>query len=386
MSTDCCIIGGGIIGLSIARELAGRGHRVRLIARDPRRSTSSWAAAGILPPAAEPEDGDPCGRLTALSDRLHWRWAEELRAETGVDTGLRRCGGIYVARTAAALGELRSTADRWRREGVSCEWLDPSAIAAAEPALAAAVDRGGLEGGFLVPSEACIRTPWHLEALERSCHARGVDMHPLESVDAIEVAAGRVTGVRLRTSHGVETATAARYVVAAGAWSGGLARQLGLALDTRPIRGQIALLRFPRPVLGRIVNHRLDYLVPREDGRMLVGSTLEDVGFDAVTVPDAIERLLEQAADLLGQLAEAITEQVWAGLRPGSADGLPTIGPIPGVDNAFVATGHYRAGIHQSPGTAAVVADLVEGRSPEIDISAFAADRAALGRRRLEQV
>ena len=107
-----------------------------------------------------------------------------------------------------------------------------------------------------------------------------------------------------------------------------------------------------------------------------MGSTLEDVGFTPVTVPAAIERLTELATDLLGDRSAAVVEQAWAGLRPGSADGLPTIGPVPGSDNAFVATGHYRAGIHQSPGTAVVVADLVDGKAPPLDILAFALDRA----------
>jgi glycine oxidase len=150
---------------------------------------------------------------------------------------------------------------------------------------------------------------------------------------------------------------------------------LGLRLDTRPIRGQILLLALPRQVLGHVVNRGLEYLVPREDGRLLVGSTLEDAGFDRTTTPAVIERLRGFAAMLLGDLPGARVEQVWAGLRPGSADGLPTIGPVPGCDNAFVAAGHFRAGLHQSTGTAVMVADLIEGRAPRLDPMPFAADR-----------
>jgi glycine oxidase len=135
------------------------------------------------------------------------------------------------------------------------------------------------------------------------------------------------------------------------------------------------LLRPERRVLGRVVNRGLDYVVPREDARLLVGSTLEDVGFDSSTTADAITRLRGVARDLLGAAADAPVERVWAGLRPGTVDGVPTIGRVPGIDNAVVATGHFRAGIHQSAGTAALVADLVTGRTPALDLAPFAADR-----------
>ena len=377
LTIDCCIIGGGIIGLSIARELAGRGCRVRLLAREPRRQTSSWAAAGILPPAPLPNQPDPKAALTALSDRLHWQWAAELRAETGIDNGLRRCGGVYLARDASGLESLHVEADRWRGQGVTCAWLDRQELLAAEPGLATAVVEGRITGGFLLPEEARIRPPWQLDALERSCLARGVSLGHSAAVERVEVAGGRVTGLGVRGERGTETVAADCYVLAAGAWSGGLAGQFGLRLDTRPIRGQIALVRFSGQPLGHVVNLGLDYLVPREDGRVLVGSTLEDSGFDPVTVPATIEALLAMASELLGDLSTAVVERAWAGLRPGSVDGLPTIGPVPGYDNAFVATGHFRAGIHQSPGTAVIVADLVEGKSPPVEITAFAHDRAS---------
>jgi glycine oxidase len=136
------------------------------------------------------------------------------------------------------------------------------------------------------------------------------------------------------------------------------------------------LLRQPAATLGRVLNRGLDYLVPRPDGRLLVGSTLEDAGFDAATTPAAIDRLQGVARELLGEAAAGLpVEATWAGLRPGSADGLPTIGRIPGLDDAFVAAGHFRAGWHQSPGTAVIVADLVTGRRPPLDPAAFAPDR-----------
>jgi glycine oxidase len=371
---DCCIIGGGIIGLSIARELAGRGHRVRVLARERRRDTASWAAAGIFPPA--PESGEPNAALTAFSDRLHREWARELRDETGIDTGLVACGGLYLAADEARLEALRPDAAAWSGRGARCEWLSAAGVAEAEPALAAAVRAGRVAGGFLLPDEMRIRPPRHLEALEASCLDRGVVIDHEAAVTRIEVGGWRVRGLTVESPRGRETAVADRYVLAAGAWTGALATALGLAIETRPIRGQIALLRLPQQRFTRVVNRGLDYLVPREDGRLLVGSTLEDAGFDASTVPAEIDRLLAAAAELLAELSEATVEKTWAGLRPGSVDGLPSIGPTPGCDNAFVAGGHFRAGLHQSTGTAVIVADLIEGRRPPLDIAAFAPDRS----------
>jgi glycine oxidase len=375
VQTDCCIIGGGIIGLSIARELAGRGHRVRVLARERRRATASWAAAGIFPPAPEPGPGEPNRILTAWSDRLHRQWARELREETGIDNGLVACGGLHLAATEGQLAGLREAAAAWQTRGVACQWLSAAEVAAVEPALAAAVASGRVAGGYLLPEEMRIRPPRHLEALEESCSGRGVVIDHEVEVVRIDLAEGRIRGLAVRSPRGEEMVSAENYVLAAGAWTGGLAAALGLSIETRPIRGQIALVRLPRQVLSRVINRGLDYLVPREDGRILAGSTLEDAGFDAAPVPADIERLLAMAADLLGDLSAATVEQSWAGLRPGSADGLPSVGRVAGCDNAFLAAGHFRAGLHQSTGTAVIVADLIEGRQPAIEIAAFAPDR-----------
>lgn len=373
---DCCVIGGGIIGLSIARELAGRGLTVRVLARDETRETSSWAAAGIFPPAPDWPGAPPNARLTAWSDRLHGEWAVALRDETGIDNELGRCGGLHVARSAAALDRLRGMHEEWLGRGARCDWLDAAAVAGHEPALTDAVARQGVIGGLMLPEEGRIRPPRHLAALARSCAIRGVEITRGAAVRAVTTAAGRVTGVVVDVAGTPETVRAGHYVLAAGAWSEQLGGLLGLRLDTRPIRGQIVLLRLARQPLGRVVNRGLEYLVPREDGRLLVGSTLEDAGFDRATSPRVVERLLAFARDMLGDLPGMTVEQVWAGLRPGSVDGLPTIGPVPGLVNAFVAAGHFRAGLHQSPGTAVLIADLLERRPPSFDPRPFAIDRA----------
>jgi glycine oxidase len=245
-------------------------------------------------------------------------------------------------------------------------------VAACEPALAAAVRHGAVLAGYALPDETQIRPPRHLEALERSCLRRGVVITEGATVREIAVRAGRVEGLVAEVEGACETLRAGAYVLAAGAWSGALARTLGVTIETRPIRGQIVQLRMAEPRLVRVVNRGLDYLVPREDGTLLAGSTLEDVGFDASTDAAALARIVELARELLGDLVATTPEKSWAGLRPGTVDGLPTIGAALACDNAFVAAGHFRAGLHQSTGTAVLIADLVEGRPPTIDVAAFA--------------
>ncbi|NBW95365.1 MAG: FAD-dependent oxidoreductase, partial [Planctomycetia bacterium] len=178
-----------------------------------------------------------------------------------------------------------------------------------------AVDTGGVRAGFLLPDEMTLRPPRHLEALEASCRRRGVTITAAE-VRGVERCKRTVTGIV--TDSGV--VRGGGYCYAAGAWSGGVAAALGLTLETRPIRGQILLLRLPRRALGRVVNFGIDYLVSRDDGRLLVGSTIEDAGFAATTTPEAVDRLLGVAHRLLGPLPEATVDQAWAGLRPGSVD------------------------------------------------------------------
>lgn len=373
---DCCIIGGGIVGLSIARALAGRGLSVRVLSRDPPRRTASWAAAGIFPPVARHGGETPGDVLTAWSDQLHRRWAEELLDETGIDNGLSTCGGLHVAITAGRLQELGQAAADWRACGVRCDLVDAAGIGEVEPGLRGAVDRGSVLGGLFLPDETQIRPPRHLEALLRSCQRRGVEITFDAAVESLITDGSRIAGTEVSLPDGrLETVRAGSFCIAAGAWSERLARSLGLDFETRPIRGQIALFHVPQPPLRRVVNVGVDYLLPRGDGRLLIGSTLEDVGFEAATTRETIDRLRRLGETLLGDLPETLLEQSWAGLRPGSIDGLPSIGRIPGHDNGFIATGHFRAGLHQSTGTAELVADLITGAAPPIDPSAFAPNR-----------
>jgi glycine oxidase len=243
--------------------------------------------------------------------------------------------------------------------------LQDKALRNVEPALAP-----GLRACFF-PQMAQLRNPRHVKALLAACQQLGVTLRPGCPVHGFDRHGSRIAA--LRTAAG--TLTAGRFLLAAGAWSGGLLEMLGCQPVVFPVRGQIALLSSSPPLLRRILLEGKRYLVPRPDGRVLVGSTEEDAGFDKRTTAAAIADLLSLAQRLVPGLAHAHLEQCWAGLRPGSADGLPFLGPVPGLDNVFVAAGHFRAGIQLSPATALVVKELLLEQPLTVPLEPFRLDR-----------
>lgn len=369
MPADAIIVGGGVIGLSLAYELAGAGWRVRLIERGQPGREASWAGAGILPPAGRQPSTDAHHELARLSDQLYPIWSAELREQTGVDNGFRRCGGIYLAREENEVAELRRQADQWRQRGVVAEPLDARALADREPAL---VRGDAVRAAWWLPEEAQLRNPRHLKALSAGCALRGVEVCAGVAVADFIVRQGRLTEVV--TSAGAMSAS--WVCVTGGPWTKSLLARLGVEVAVRPVRGQMVLLGPAHPCLRAVINEGRRYLVPRPDGRVLVGSTEEDAGFDKRTTAEAIAGLLKFAVGLAPALGNLSIEQCWAGLRPGTGDGLPYLGKLPSVENAYVAAGHFRGGLHLSPATAVVMARLIRGESPGIDLSPFRVDRA----------
>ena len=369
--SDVLIVGGGVIGLSLAYELAEQGAKVRVLDRGPLGREASWAGAGILPPAGSRPGRAPFTELFRISGELYPIWSARLRDETGVDNGFRQCGGIYLATNDNDKQDLDHSATQWRQRGIRAEALDAASLAKREPALAAGKAREQMRAAWWLPEESQVRNPRHLKALALACARRGVELSSGIAVEGFDVAAGRVAHVV--TSEGK---VAARQVcITSGPWSRGLASRLGLELPVRPVRGQMVLLSSPRPVLRSIVNAGKEYLVPRPDGRILVGSTEEDAGFDKRTTAQAIARLIDLAVWLAPPLADLSIEQCWAGLRPASHDQLPYLGRLPGCENAFVATGHFRHGLQLSPGTAVVMSRLMMGVDPVVDLAPFRLDR-----------
>lgn len=369
-AADVAVIGGGVIGLSVAWELAGRGARVAVLDGGPPGPSASWAGAGMLAPVPQRVPADPWGAFRAESLALHPAWSERLRAETGLDNGYRLCGGIDVAMDDADSAALERRRPLWEAEGVPAERLCPEEAAKLEPELT-----GFIRSAYHFPGRAQVRNPWHLGALAEGCRRRGVSVYEGNRVEEIVARGGRVEAV-VTSSARVACGAA---VVAAGPWTSRLVEPLGIDAPTPPLRGQIVLLRWDRPRLRRIVERGHEYLVPRDDGRVLVGSTEEWAGFDPRPTATGVAGLLRFALALCPGLGEAELERAWAGLRPASRDGRPYIGLAPGHDNLYLAAGHRRIGVQLAPGTAMLVADLVTGATPRWDPAAFALGREAAG-------
>lgn len=368
---DCLIIGGGAIGLSLAYELARHNLRVRVIDQNEPGQQTSWAGAGILPPANPNAAHDAYEQLCGLSHQLHPKWAADLRAETSIDNGFRACGGLHVARRAGEAAALVAAMRQLQEDGIRVERVDPTHLRELEPALRPPGDGFSLRAAYLLPDESQLRNPRHLKALLSACRHRGVEMTGQVMAQRFQQTGSRV--LALESSAGV--LRAARFCVTTGAWTRLLLSQLDVHLEIHPWRGQIALLSGSPGLLQRVINEGPRYLVPRDDGRVLSGSTVEDVGFDNRTTPEAIQELVQFAVDLVPALAQAKLERSWSGLRPRTGDGLPFLGPVPGVDNLWVAAGHFRSGIHLSPGTAVVMSQLIRGEQPQVDLRPFRLDR-----------
>lgn len=360
---DVVILGGGVIGLTTAYFLARDGARVRLLERGRIGQEASWAGAGILPPSHADAARHPFDRLRALSGRLFPGLSAELRERTGIDNGFLRCGGLEFVQPIGEAAE-----QEWRGEGVPAELLDADAVRRLESAVA-----DGLGPAVHLPSLAQLRNPRHLQALRVACEQTGrVELR--EEVTAHDFVRQGSAMRAVRTSAGTVEGDA--FLIAAGAWADQLLESLGLRTGVRPVRGQIVLLNTQRPLFRHVLIWGSRYLVPRPDGRVLVGSTEEQVGFDKHNTAAGVRGLLDLAVRLVPGLADATLERCWAGLRPGSPDGLPFLGRVPGCDNLYVAAGHFRAGLQLSPGTGLVMKELLLGQPPSLPLEAFRLDRA----------
>lgn len=362
-STDVLIVGGGAIGLSIAYQLAGDGVTVRLVERGEVGRQASWAGAGILPPGSWFSSDPAMDAPAAVSRTLHARWSDQLREETGIDDEYDECGAFYATNlglTAERASHLKERLDAWEQIGISAERVDgrPTAGSAAAE-------------GFFVAAEAQVRNPRRVRALAAACEHRGVRIDRNADVEDFRVVGDRIESV-LTTAGDF---AAGSVCLAAGAWTGQLCGRVGFEAPIRPVRGQMVLLRAASRPFRHILHAGGSYLVPRRDGRVLVGATVEDVGFDTTTEARDTEALVAFARAAAPCLAGATVEAAWAGLRPASGDGLPIIGPLPGFANGWIATGHYRSGLQFSPATAVVMSELLRGEPPSFDIAAFDAGR-----------
>ena len=362
------VIGAGVIGLSVAYELATRGKRVTIIDQSLFGRGASWAGAGILPSAAKQSIVDPLEQLRSLSHKLHAQWAEQLLIQTSIDTGFRRCGGIYLARSAAEAATLAAQENWWREHGIPFVRLTAPDLRTYEPELSHLLDSGSVRSAWYLPDECQLRNPRHLQALAQACRQMGVDFwenYPLATIV--------IDSNRRATAIGASKIpiVADQVCICSGAWARQHLEQLQFHSGIMPVRGQMILFQLEKKFLRSVINEGPRYLVPRDDGRVLAGSSEEEVGYRIETTEEILSQLQTWASGLVPALQPEKIERTWAGLRPGSYDGLPYIGQVPGTENLFLAAGHFRSGLHLSCATAVVVADLIEGKPPRIDIEPF---------------
>lgn len=356
-SWDAIVVGAGIVGLSLAIELNKQGLRVLVVEKGEPGREASWAAGGMLadflletPPGLR--------ELATASARMYPEFVRELEDQSGLKIDLRSAGTLVF---------LDSHVESQHGQSLQSSYPLPASLRELEPAFRVP---DGVAPHFtaLFVKERCV-DPRHLTAAAiAAARHRGVDFSSGDHVLAVEMADGKASGIRTNKTR----FTAGMVVNCAGAWAG----QIGPhQFPTRPVKGQMLCVAMPEKELVRHVIRTPDvYLIPRSDGRMLIGATAEEAGFDKQTVPETIQKLRQAALDLVPKLADARILEAWAGLRPGTPDGLPILGatPTPGY---FVATGHFRDGILLAPVTARVMGQVIAGGRPELDLNAFAAAR-----------
>ncbi len=372
---DVIVIGGGVIGLSVALELAGQGAAVTVLEQGDFGREASWAGAGILPPGNLDAAIAPEARLRALSHSLWPDWAEALSAETGIETGYTRCGGLELrSGTEENLDDLSTEIEWWRGQGVRVEEPDSDAIKELEPLVSPEI-----VAAYRLPELGQVRNPRLLKALLAGCASRGVRLRagtPVIGLEEQGEASPEDRGRRidaLRTHSG--SVQAGRYLVTGGAWSRGLLTSVGVDVAINPVRGQMVLLSQSPRMFSHILQTGSRYIVPRDDGRILIGSTEEHVGFFKANTASAVSELLAFGTSRVPALAHARFERCWSGLRPGSGDGLPYLGRVAGFDNLFVASGHFRSGLQMSPGTARLTRQALLDQETDIPLEPFHSDR-----------
>jgi glycine oxidase len=368
---DAIFVGAGAIGLASAWRAARRGARVCVLERDRPAAGATGVAAGMLAPAGEASWGEDALVSLNLESLRRWpEFADQLQEDSEIEVGFAPRGALHVALDRDEAEELRRRYELHRRLGLDFEWLGGRACRELEPGLATAV-----RGGAHVPGEASVDPRRVVAALLAALERQDVSVHGAAEVVSAERRDGawRVGTADDRSFEGTV------LVLAAGCWSGQMdwiepeARP-----PVRPVKGEILTLRGSagEPACEGIVSGQRAYMVPRDDGRLIVGATVEELGFDTTVTAGGVHELLREAYRLIPEIAELELAETSAGLRPGTPDNAPLIG-FGATDGLLVATGHFRNGVLQAPLTADCVASLLSGDDPPIDLMPFSPQRFA---------
>ncbi len=366
MRQDVVVIGAGVQGCAVALRLAQAGKKVLVLERSIPGAEASAAAGGILSPGVEAVEPGPFYALCRASLSRYAALARELEAATGVHVGYREGGTLEVAFDGEHAVVLAARAGRLERNGLPAEILDDVAVRRLEPGISP-----GARGGLFFPDEASVDPRPLARALYLAAHGAGARfltgqvrriVHEGSTVVGVEQEAGRIE--------------AEVVVLAAGAWSGLVEGSLLPRGAVRPVRGQIAVLDTRPRLLSRVIFSDKGYVVPRADGRLLCGSTMEEVGFEKAVTAAGLHGVLGMALQIAPGLAHAEVVETWSNFRPASPDGWPVLGAARAA-GLFYATGHTRNGILLVPITADAVAAGVLGTAPPVDLAPFSAARLA---------
>ena len=362
------IIGGGVIGLTIARELHKKGAAsITLIEKGTCGQEASWAAAGMLGPQPEADEGGAFFDLMNASRDMYPEFAASLAAETGIDVELDRAGTLYLAFSDEDVRHLRVRYEWQQRAGLAVQLLSADETRRTEPFVSPAVKEA-----LYFPKDWQVENRKLVIALKRYADLNNIRIIENTAVERLSVEADRVIGAETAD----DTFIADNTIIATGAWTSLI--KVGLVdmpIRVEPVRGQIVAFQTAKRLFEHVVYSRSGYIVPRMDGRILAGSTTENVGFNTGTTAEGAGLLREAASQIAPSIASLTVADHWAGLRPYAIDGLPVIGSITGIDGLTLATAHYRNGILLAPVTARTVAKKLLDGVDTPALTAFGPDR-----------
>jgi glycine oxidase len=367
---DVAVVGAGVIGCSIAYYLSLAGARVDVLERSHLAAGASGVAAGMLAPQVEAAFADSFFELTLRGREDHAALAATLLDDVGLDVEYRQTGIVRVAKDEAERAELRRR-QRWQTERcLRADWLEPGELGQVEPLLSGVVGRM-LAGGLWLPDEGQVRGSRLVQALAMAAAKRGGRF--VEGSLAIGLATSGDAVIGPRTPTGVLAAGAT--VLAAGVASAELAQSVGIALPLAPVKGQCVMLRSLHCLPRHVIWAGDCYLVPKTDGQVILGATMEEGNYDPRPTLAGVGALSEAALEFLPWAGKLVVEGMWAGLRPAAPDRYPIIGRAPGWRDLYLATAHFRNGILLGPLTGRWLADLIRDGAEPPELRPFVPDR-----------